>query len=165
MVNQTIDTVLTYGLGTIVKRRKDINLTSKEYKDFEMPPGDDPNELIVVAKGKCDPNPEMSWDVNLLNGVQLTWLAVEYQQMGYDKNYGFQTGFWLPQTAHWLIALEIAPANQEYSIIAAVDARPRDQIIATLRLMIQSITVTEGQWSGIQKIDAYSSDARSVMSS
>ena len=130
-----------------------------------MPPGEDPNEMIIITKGKCDPNPELGWDVNLLNGVQLTWLAVEYTQMGYDKQYGFQTGFWLPQTAHWLIGVELSPSNNEYSIIAAVDARPRNQIIASLKVMMQSITVTEGQWGGIQKIDSYSSDARSVMSS
>eukprot|EP01083_Nonionella_stella_P315638 1140735_1 len=165
IVNQSIDHVLSYGLGTVVKRRKDINLTDPQYQGFDMPPGNDPEEMIVVTKGKCDPNPEMAWDVNLLNGVQLTWLAVEYTQMGYDKQYGFQTGFWLPQTAHWLIGIEMAPATKEYSIVAAVDARPRDQIIATLKLMLQSISVTEGQWGGIQKIDSYSSDARSVMQS
>eukprot|EP01084_Bolivina_argentea_P135726 239116_1 len=163
IVNQTIDHVLTYGLGTVTRRRKDINLTDPEYADFEMPPGNNPNKLIVVSKGKCDPNPEMTWDVNLLNGVQLTWLAVEYTQMGYDKQYGFQTGFWLPQTAHWLIGIEMDPANQQYSIIAAVDARPKNQIVSSLKLMMQSISVTEGQWSGIQKIDSYSSDARSAM--
>ena len=74
-----------------------------------------------------DPNPELGWDVNILNGLQLTWLAVEYTAMDTINNMDFNS-FWLPQTAHWLIGIEAAPASNEYSIIAAVDARPRRKL-------------------------------------
>ena len=109
-----MDHVLKYGLGTVVKQRKDINMSAPEYEDFEMPPGNDSSEWIVVEEGKCDPNPELGWDVNILNGIQLTWLAVEYTKMGFDIQYGFQAGFWLPQTAHWLIGIEMPPTTKTY---------------------------------------------------
>ena len=118
--------------------------------------------MIVVNPGKCDPNPEMAWDVGILNGLQLTWLAFEVRKMGFETTFSFQSGFWLPQNAHWLLGLD-KQGEGDFSILAAVDGRPKAQIVETLKSLIQSITVTEGQWSGIQKLEGYPSDARSTM--
>ena len=170
MVNQTIDHVLAWGLGAVVKRRKDINMSDPVFMDkhagFELPNCTAPcdmNEMIVVDAGRCDPDPALAYDVELLNGLQLTWLAFEFRKMGFDSTFSFQSGFWLPQTAHWLFGMEKQGEGADFSLVAAVDARPKEQIIQTLKEMLQSITVTEGQWSGIQKMDGYPSDARSTM--
>ena len=120
------------------------------------------NEMIVVNPGRCDPQPELAYDVEILNGLQLTWLAFEVRKMGFDTTMGFQTGFWLPQNAHWLLGLD-KQGEGDFSVLAAVDARPKEEVIKTLKEMMRGITVTEGQWSGIQKMDGYSSDARSTM--
>ena len=98
--------------------------------------------------------------MDLLTGVIITWLAWEYD----DDTFGFQLGFWLPADEnHWLVAIFSQGDEPDLELTAAVDGRPKDLIVQTIRESLEGLHFTEGQWMGIDQIDGYPSDARSTM--